>query len=229
MAITKATASSVAPAAAGDLVYGSGTNDAAVLGIGTAGQVLAVNTGETAPEWVTPAGGTNYTLLNAGGTSTSGVASVTISGLGSYDKILLFLKVMESPSIAGETDFGIRLNGDTGSNYNFAGFQAEPGSAYAASVVTAIGTDNTSSITFARKGSTVNSQVSGTFKLEGGNSTGQKVFTVLAGGTANNNNHRSFATQGFWDNAATLSSITFLRVGGSGDMGTGTIFVYGSA
>jgi hypothetical protein len=52
MAITKATASSVAPAAAGDLVYGSGTNDAAVLALGTAGQVLTVNGGATAPEWV---------------------------------------------------------------------------------------------------------------------------------------------------------------------------------
>jgi hypothetical protein len=39
---------------AGDIIYRNATVPAR-LGIGTAGQVLAVNTGATAPEWVTPA------------------------------------------------------------------------------------------------------------------------------------------------------------------------------
>ena len=47
MAITKATASSVAPAAKGDLVVGSGTNDAAVLGVGTNGYTLVADSAET--------------------------------------------------------------------------------------------------------------------------------------------------------------------------------------
>jgi len=38
--------------AAGDLVYGTGSDTAARLGIGTAGQMLVVNAGATAPEWV---------------------------------------------------------------------------------------------------------------------------------------------------------------------------------
>jgi hypothetical protein len=42
--------------AAGDLVYGTGANAAARLAIGTAGQVLKVNGGATAPEWGTSAG-----------------------------------------------------------------------------------------------------------------------------------------------------------------------------
>lgn len=47
--------------AAGDLLYGTGSDAASRLAIGTAGQVLQVNSGETAPEWVTPAvaGGAN--------------------------------------------------------------------------------------------------------------------------------------------------------------------------
>ena len=36
---------------AGDLVYGTGANTASKLAIGTAGQVLKVNSGATAPEW----------------------------------------------------------------------------------------------------------------------------------------------------------------------------------
>jgi hypothetical protein len=43
---------------AGDLAYSSATaNTNTRLAIGTAGQVLTVNSGATAPEWATPAGG----------------------------------------------------------------------------------------------------------------------------------------------------------------------------
>ena len=38
-------------AAAGDLVYGTGNDTADILGIGTAGQILQVNLGATAPQW----------------------------------------------------------------------------------------------------------------------------------------------------------------------------------
>ena len=43
---------------AGDLLYGTAADTVARLGIGTAGQVLAVDSGATAPEWVTPAAST---------------------------------------------------------------------------------------------------------------------------------------------------------------------------
>ena len=43
--------------AAGDLIYGTGADTFARLGIGTAGQVLKVNSGATAPEWGTVGGG----------------------------------------------------------------------------------------------------------------------------------------------------------------------------
>ena len=55
---------------AGDIIYRNATVPVR-LGIGTAGQVLTVNTGATAPEWKTPSAGTTY----------SG-ASVRISGTG---------------------------------------------------------------------------------------------------------------------------------------------------
>jgi len=58
MAITKATASSVAPAAKGDLVVGSATNDAAVLGVGTNNQILVADSSTaTGLKWATPASG----------------------------------------------------------------------------------------------------------------------------------------------------------------------------
>ena len=61
---------------AGDLLYATGADTLVRLAKGTAGQVLAINTGATAPEWVTPPG---QTLLGTI-TTTSG-ATATLSGL----------------------------------------------------------------------------------------------------------------------------------------------------
>jgi hypothetical protein len=64
--------------AAGDLIYGSAADTAARLAIGTAGQLLAVNSGATAPEWVTPAASGGMTLLST--TAISG-SSTTVSSI----------------------------------------------------------------------------------------------------------------------------------------------------
>ena len=58
MAITKATASSIAPAAKGDLVVGSATNDAGVLAVGTNTHILVADSTETlGMKWAAPSGG----------------------------------------------------------------------------------------------------------------------------------------------------------------------------
>lgn len=49
---------------AGDLVYGTGSNTAARLGIGTANQILQTNAGATAPEWTSTLAG--LTSINFG-------------------------------------------------------------------------------------------------------------------------------------------------------------------
>ena len=61
---------------AGDVIY----RDATVpvrLGIGTAGQVLTVNSGATAPEWATPAGGGGKVLQVIQGTTTTSTSNST--------------------------------------------------------------------------------------------------------------------------------------------------------
>jgi hypothetical protein len=58
MAITKATASSIAPAAKGDLVVGSATNDAGVLAVGTDTHILVADSAESlGMKWAAPAAG----------------------------------------------------------------------------------------------------------------------------------------------------------------------------
>ena len=74
----------------GDIAYRSSTaNVKTRLGLGTAGQVLQVNSGASAPEWATFAGG-GMTLIST--TSLTG-ASVTISSIPqTYNSIQLVIK-----------------------------------------------------------------------------------------------------------------------------------------
>lgn len=62
---------------AGDMLYGTSNDTISVLPIGTAGQVLTVNSGATAPEWATASSG-GMTLIS---TTTLTGASVTLSSI----------------------------------------------------------------------------------------------------------------------------------------------------
>jgi len=98
----------------GDIAYRSSTaNVKTRLGLGTAGQVLQVNSGATAPEWVTPAGGGGMTLL---ATHTLSGATSTISGIsGSYTDLVLICTNGVNSALAGGNIF---LNGNTtGTDY----------------------------------------------------------------------------------------------------------------
>ena len=90
MAITKATASSIAPAAKGDLVVGSATNDAGVLAVGTNTHILVADSTQTlGMKWAAPAAG-GMTLLST--TSLTGAATITISSISqSYTNLYILI------------------------------------------------------------------------------------------------------------------------------------------
>ena len=75
----------------GDLAYRSSTaNVKTRLGLGTAGQVLQVNSGATAPEWATPSTGGGMTLIS---TTTLSSTSVTLSSIpGTYKDLRLYIR-----------------------------------------------------------------------------------------------------------------------------------------
>jgi hypothetical protein len=108
MPITKATASSIAPAAKGDLVAGSATNDAAVLGVGTNDQVLTADSSTaTGLKWATPAAG-GMTLLST--TSLSG-ATTTVSIGSGYTDLAVIVNDVTNDTANGV--FRMAINGDT--------------------------------------------------------------------------------------------------------------------
>jgi len=97
----------------GDLVYRSSTaNVKTRLGLGTAGQVLTVNSGATAPEWATIAAG-GMTLLETLSLTGASVTSSTIAG--TYKDLYLIIRNFR-PANAGNLP-KMRFNSDTGTRY----------------------------------------------------------------------------------------------------------------
>jgi hypothetical protein len=100
----------------GDIAYRSSTaNVKTRLGLGTAGQVLTVNSGATAPEWSTlPASG-GMTLIS--NTVASAISSLSLSSIPATYKNLMLTWTGINHS-AASTYFNIRLNNDSGANYS---------------------------------------------------------------------------------------------------------------
>ena len=124
----------------GDTIYSSSGSTPARLGIGTAGQVLQVNSGATAPEWATPAGGGGMTLISE--TVASSLSSLTFGTIsGSYKQlVLIWSGVRHSTTGSG---FGIRLNNNSGSVYSqVVGAQSTNTSQVEGTTAAQIGSDN---------------------------------------------------------------------------------------
>jgi hypothetical protein len=101
----------------GDIIYASSASNPARLGIGTASQILAVNSGATAPEWVA-APSSGMTLISAT-TIGSAVASVTVTGAFSatYDNYKI---IITGGSASADNFFQLTL-GATTTGYYYAG------------------------------------------------------------------------------------------------------------
>ena len=90
----------------GDIEYRSATADTnARLAIGTAGQVLTVNSGADAPEWATPAGGGSMTSLASGSLSTGTLSLTSISA--SYKDLKL---VLRNVTMSGNANVTFKIN-----------------------------------------------------------------------------------------------------------------------
>jgi hypothetical protein len=82
----------------GDISYRSATaNVNTRLALGTAGKVLTVNSGATAPEWATPTTG-GYTLLST--TALSGTSTTITSISGSYTDLVAYIDKVDFNSSA---------------------------------------------------------------------------------------------------------------------------------
>jgi hypothetical protein len=98
----------------GDIIYSSPGSTPVRLGIGTAGQVLQVNSGATAPEWASAAGGGGMTLISEQTASAS--SSITFSSIsGSYKQLMLIWSGIYVSALGNV--FSLRFNNDSSTNY----------------------------------------------------------------------------------------------------------------
>jgi len=98
---------------AGDIIYRNATVPTR-LGIGTAGQVLTVNSGATAPEW---GSASSVTLIST--TSMTGTNTITLSSI-PQTYSYLYLLYSEVYSAGAFDNLQYRMNGDSGGNYDWA-------------------------------------------------------------------------------------------------------------
>ena len=226
MAITKATASSIAPAAKGDLVAGTATNDAGVLAVGANGTVLTAASGQaTGLEWATVAAGANWSLLNSGGTALTGAQTITVSGISGKDKIMA---VVTGASAGLSSFFSIRLNGDNGANYDTYAIKLTGRDPYDYVAFNTYSSLADSSIRFARQSGNAADTATGGITFTGCNSAGVKTFTAAAGGAPiNGSGNEIYISHGVYNSASTITSISILS--GTGNFDAGTIYVYTSA
>ena len=206
--------------AKGDLVPGTGADTFARLAVGANDTVLtADSTAATGLKWATPSAAVaSYTLLNSGGTTLTGSATVTVSGISGRSNLQIIITTGSSDT--ANFDIGLRFNGDTGSNYNRYGIRIS-GSA------TPINDTGLTYYTLSRSSNNASSEMSGGAFVTGANSTAIKIIdTVNAFNDGAGTGSRQDITQGFYSGTSAITSVSAFCSNGNFD--GGTLFIYGS-
>jgi hypothetical protein len=210
----------------GDIEYRSSTaNTNTRLGIGSTGNVLTVAGG--VPSWAAPAGGgSNWSLLNAGGTALTGASTITVSGISGQNSLFIYVK--NASSVNGNSFMRIIFNSDSGSNYDTAGLQMNTESTYQSGNFVGSGGNDTF-FKIGRMNTSASGNVITGITVSGANTSGIKVVNVIGGGDNNGSNNDKIinAYNGFYAGSSTISSVSIIS--STGDFDFGTIFVYGSA
>jgi len=198
----------------GDIIYSSPGSTPVRLAIGTANQVLQVNSGATAPEWVTTSSG-GMTLL---ATTTLSGSSVTVSSIsGSYTQLFL---VLQNVYGSGTLDLRFRFNSDTSTaNYYYSVMVQENGTYL---------NERNASGGYLQGGKipTTNTQLNnlnGSMLIPNYTSTGSKYVTHNTLSLTANTYQTTGS--GLYIGGSAISSITILNSAGS--FTAGTVYTYG--
>jgi hypothetical protein len=199
---------------AGDVDYYTTSTAKARVGIGTAGQVLTVNSGATAPEWAAPASG-GMTLINTGGTTLSGASTDVSSIPGTYRN--LYVVVLNARPATDGSGCMVRVNADANTRYARGTYAFTGGVAFSATSWRLYGdTDNGASNSI------------GTFEIFEYADTSiwktAKLYGVSNDVTTPTNAAVSMQ-YGLYNQTTAITSLRFFP--DAGNWTSGTVFVYG--
>jgi hypothetical protein len=199
--------------AAGDLIYGTADNTVARLAIGTANQVLKVNSGATAPEWGTaPSGG--MTLIS---TTTLSGASVSISSIPATYQHLQLIFRNARPATDG-VNLQMRFNSDSTTKYRI--LNAVSGQNFAAN-----NTAHYFAYEDADNGASDALHIADIYDYT--NTTTWKVarFLQVANNQTTTTNANFTNAASVWFATSAVNEITLFP--GSGNWTSGTVYLYG--
>ena len=212
------------PTAKGDLFPASAADAVSRLAVGANDTILtADSTTATGLKWAAAAGGgSNFTLLNAGGTALTGAQSITVSGISGADKV--FVYIVDASSASTSSAITMRINNTT-SNYRGLGTTFISNSV---SNIVIIADERIFGIHFANLSSNAASYANGSCFIRGAASAGVKIYSSSgAASTSGGSAQEAFNHQGAWSDASTVSSIVIRS--SSGNFDGGLVYVYTSA
>jgi hypothetical protein len=196
--------------AAGDLIYATADDTPARLAIGTAGQVLQVNSGATAPEWAAPATGGGMTLIST--ITLSGATNVFSSIPATYEHLQVLIYGATNSSGANVSCFpNASTGGGWGSESRGAGFTLSIGNGiYLADFTNTLGTHSTNAwiVNFYNYAS----------------ATARKPFDAWGAYADSTNTARAMRYYGHWNITAAITSI---NINSGGTLTAGTAELWG--
>jgi hypothetical protein len=212
--------------AKGDIYAATAAATPARLGVGSNNQVLtADSTTATGLKWGSVSTTKNFSLLGTGNCVGAGATTVTVSGISGIDEIFVVFNGVSS--VNATAGIHLRINTDTGSNYDSYYFYYQAKASYAANNFDATSSLSNTYHVLAVTGSAAGSGVWGTATISGCNTAGKKVITSMASGDTNTNSNWGIWTGGVWNNTATVTSVSVFS--NNGNLDAGTFSVYGAA
>jgi hypothetical protein len=213
--------------AKGDLIGGTGADTFARLAVGANDTVLTADSTEaTGLKWAAVGGNKNWTLLNSGGTVLSGT-STQITGLSSYDDLLIIIEGASFATAAAILAFTFN-NVTSANSYTRYGVRFSAAAAYTPNQFFNYNLSTGTSIATVAMSNNASSVVAGGMLVSGCKGSGVKQYIVTFGATAAGGSDQEETTYMGVANATTAISTLEIKSTAGATFDAGSVYVYGA-